>query len=236
VKIINTDVECTWKLELLVWQKKKKKMSLYKSRRRLGGAEIQLLLIFDLGTRWGWVISVTSRPLFRPGKGPAGTRCTGGWVGPRVGLDTEVRGIIPPLPGIEPRSPGHSARSYTLYWLSYRARILCDQAYKYSDVAKFWSYVETNTEPLCVKLYSFVHYHIFVHTFKLLNYIRKAGGVVISRISCYVIGLWYLKRQGVTGNCRCQVYVCRGVSFSINFLRFQTLAFSASCYSVRCLN
>jgi hypothetical protein len=35
-----------------------------------------------------------------------GTHCTGGWVGPRAGLDTEVRGkILSPLPGIEPRSP-----------------------------------------------------------------------------------------------------------------------------------
>jgi hypothetical protein len=33
-------------------------------------------------------------------------------VGPRAGLDTEVRGkIISPLPGIEPLSPGRSARS-----------------------------------------------------------------------------------------------------------------------------
>jgi hypothetical protein len=36
-----------------------------------------------------------------------GTHCTGGWVGPRAGLDTEVRGkILLPLPGIELRSPG----------------------------------------------------------------------------------------------------------------------------------
>jgi hypothetical protein len=29
-----------------------------------------------------------------PGKGPPGTHCTGGWVGPRAGLDTDVRGKI----------------------------------------------------------------------------------------------------------------------------------------------
>jgi hypothetical protein len=30
------------------------------------------------------------------------THCTGGWVGLRAGLDTEVRGkILSPLPGIE---------------------------------------------------------------------------------------------------------------------------------------
>jgi hypothetical protein len=37
----------------------------------------------------GWVVSVTPRPRFTPG-----THCTGGWVGPRAGLDTEARGKI----------------------------------------------------------------------------------------------------------------------------------------------
>jgi hypothetical protein len=30
-------------------------------------------------------------PRFTPGKGPLGTHCTRGWVGPRAGLHTEVR-------------------------------------------------------------------------------------------------------------------------------------------------
>jgi hypothetical protein len=48
-----------------------------------------------------------------------GTHCTGGWVGPREGLYTEVIGkILSPLPGIESRSPGYPTRSHTLYWLS----------------------------------------------------------------------------------------------------------------------
>jgi hypothetical protein len=34
-----------------------------------------------------------------PGERTPGTHCTGGWVGPRAGLDTEARGKI------EPRSP-----------------------------------------------------------------------------------------------------------------------------------
>jgi hypothetical protein len=60
-----------------------------------------------------------------PGKGPPGSHCTGGWAGPRAGLDTEVRGkILSPLPGIEPRSSGRPARSQTLYWLSYPAHNL----------------------------------------------------------------------------------------------------------------
>jgi hypothetical protein len=47
------------------------------------------------------------------------THCTKGWMGPRASLNTKAREkIISSLPGIEPRSPGHPARSQTLYWLS----------------------------------------------------------------------------------------------------------------------
>jgi hypothetical protein len=49
-----------------------------------------------------------------------GTHCTGGWLGPRAGLDTEAKGnILMPLPGIEPRSLSRPVRSQTLNWLSY---------------------------------------------------------------------------------------------------------------------
>jgi hypothetical protein len=62
------------------------------------------------------VVSIIPLPRFRPGERVSGTHCTGGWVGPRAGLDTEATGkILSPLPGIEPRSPGRPARSQTLY-------------------------------------------------------------------------------------------------------------------------
>jgi hypothetical protein len=65
-----------------------------------------LLLIHDPGTIWGWVVSVTPRPRFTPGKRNPGTHCTGGWVGPRAGLDTEDRGKILCLcRGSNPDSP-----------------------------------------------------------------------------------------------------------------------------------
>jgi hypothetical protein len=61
---------------------KKLKLSHYMPRRRLEGEEIELLLILDLGTRWGeWSASRSSRAL---------APCTAGWVGPRAGLDTEA--------------------------------------------------------------------------------------------------------------------------------------------------
>jgi hypothetical protein len=56
---------------------------------------------------------------FTRGERTPGTHCTGGWVGPRAGLDTEARRkTLSPLSGIEPRSPGRPARSQTLYCLS----------------------------------------------------------------------------------------------------------------------
>ena len=44
------------------------------------------LVFLDRGTRRGWGVSVTPRPLFTPWRRP-GTHCTGGWVGPRARLD-----------------------------------------------------------------------------------------------------------------------------------------------------
>jgi hypothetical protein len=44
-----------------------------------------VLLFLDLVTGRGWLVSTTSRPLY-PRKRP-GAYCTGGWVGPRAGLD-----------------------------------------------------------------------------------------------------------------------------------------------------
>jgi hypothetical protein len=43
------------------------------------------LLTLDLGASRGWVVSTTPRPLY-PRERP-GTYYTGGWVGPRAGLD-----------------------------------------------------------------------------------------------------------------------------------------------------
>jgi hypothetical protein len=61
-----------------------------------GGIASKPLLILDLGTRWGWVVSVTLRPRLNPPprERTPSTHCTGRWVGPRAGLDTEDRGKI----------------------------------------------------------------------------------------------------------------------------------------------
>jgi hypothetical protein len=52
------------------------------------------------------MVSVTPRPRFTPGERTPGTHWTGGWVGPRTGLDTEDRGKIPcPCRGSNPDLP-----------------------------------------------------------------------------------------------------------------------------------
>jgi hypothetical protein len=49
-----------------------------------------------------------------------GTHCTGGWVGPGAGLDTETRGkILCPCRGSNPDRPVVQSVVKTLYWLSY---------------------------------------------------------------------------------------------------------------------
>jgi hypothetical protein len=61
----------------------------------------------------GWVVNSTPRPLYPREK--SGTRCIGGWMGPRARLDrcrkTRPTGI---------RSPDRPARSESLYRLRYR--------------------------------------------------------------------------------------------------------------------
>jgi hypothetical protein len=99
-----------------------------------GGGKIKLLLILDLGTRWGWVVSVTTWPHFTPRGRTPSTHCTGGWVGPRAGLDTEARGKILCL--CRESNPSRPVYSQTLSrrlggpqsWCghrSFRKKILC---------------------------------------------------------------------------------------------------------------
>jgi hypothetical protein len=52
------------------------------------------------------VVSITPRPRFTPGERTPGTHCTGGWVGPRAGLDADARGkILCPCRGSNPDRP-----------------------------------------------------------------------------------------------------------------------------------
>jgi hypothetical protein len=73
-----------------------------------GGRGIALLFL-DLGARRGWVVSTTPQPLYPRER--LGTHCTGGWVGPRAGLD--VREKSRPPPGFDPRTVQLVASRYT---------------------------------------------------------------------------------------------------------------------------
>ena len=73
------------------------------------------LLFLDHGTRRGWVVSSTPRPLFTPGKDPEPIVHEDRWApGP---VWTGAENLAPT--GI--RSPDRPAPSQSLYWLSYRA-------------------------------------------------------------------------------------------------------------------
>jgi hypothetical protein len=74
--------------------------------------EVYFHSFFELGTRWRWVVSFTPRPLYTQGRAP-GTLWIGGWVGPRVGLDTVWKRRIPAPTGNW--TPHHPARSPALY-------------------------------------------------------------------------------------------------------------------------
>jgi hypothetical protein len=82
--------------------------------------KVPLYAMEALGGREG-IVPTHSRPLHIPhGERTAGTHWTGGWVGPRAGLDSRGWRKNPfTSAGIESRSPGRPVRSQTLYWLSY---------------------------------------------------------------------------------------------------------------------
>jgi len=69
----------------------------------------------DHGTRRGWGVSFTPRPLFTPGKDPVPIVQEAGWAPGPVWTGTENIAST----GI--RSPDRPARSQSLYWLSYPA-------------------------------------------------------------------------------------------------------------------
>jgi len=96
---------------------KKVKWSRYRSGVSQGVGRGTALLFHDRGTRRGWVVSSTPRPLFTPGKDPVPILQEAGWAPGPVwtgGKSRPHRDSIPDRP----------ARSQSLYRLSYRAHKL----------------------------------------------------------------------------------------------------------------
>jgi hypothetical protein len=110
----------------------------------LGGEEVQLLLILNLSTRWGWVVSITTRPRYTPGERTPGTHCTGGWVGPRAGLDAETRRKILCL--CRRSNPGRPVRSQTLYWQRYPGSSIVLYGYKTLSLTLTYGVWEQSSE------------------------------------------------------------------------------------------
>jgi len=116
------------------------------------------------GTRRGWGVSVTHRPLFTPGKEPVPIVQEAGWApGP---VWTGAQNLAPT--GI--RSPYRPARSQSLYRLSYPAHVyLIHTRYKfqsntaiyytkhsYSNMFRlYWVIIRPSKEQTeCIKIYS----------------------------------------------------------------------------------
>ena len=104
--VIITIIIWTFSNFFFFWWVRKVKCALVQALRLCTGrtahrvSRVIALLFFDHGTRRGWVVRLTLRPLFTPGEWPR-TQFTGGWVGPRVGLDG--CGKSHPPPGFDPR-------------------------------------------------------------------------------------------------------------------------------------
>jgi hypothetical protein len=71
----------------------KAKQFLYTPWWRLGGEVVLLLLILDLRVIWGVSDQLHALAALCPGERTPGTHYTGGWVGRRAGLDTELEEI-----------------------------------------------------------------------------------------------------------------------------------------------
>ena len=85
--------------------------------RPIGGVKVYLYSFMINGTRRGWGVSVTARPLFTPGEDPVPIVQEAGWApGP---VWTGAENLAPT--GI--RFPDRPARSQSLYWVCYPAHL-----------------------------------------------------------------------------------------------------------------
>jgi hypothetical protein len=87
----------------------------HRSQRPLRRVEAQLYSIFDLGTRRGWEVSITSRPHLTPGKDTVPIVQEAGWASGPVWTSAEI--LVPT--GI--RSPDRPVHRQSLYRLRYPA-------------------------------------------------------------------------------------------------------------------
>jgi hypothetical protein len=121
--------------------KKKVKLSRCTLCRRLGGEEVQLLLILNLGTRRGWVVSVTPRPRLTPGERTPGTHWLGGWVGPEPiwtqGLEEKSSASVGDRTPVVQSVVRHNTDWATLYRVSHKCEAIGELCYL-AKYGKMW--------------------------------------------------------------------------------------------------
>jgi len=125
------------------------------------------LLLHDRGTRRGWVVRVTHRPLFTPGEDPVPILQEGGWAPGPVwtgGKSRPHRNSIPNRP----------ARSQSLYRLSY-------PTHTYTYNINIYIYI------LCVHTHAHTHTHIWRQTFRPMCSVmwRSVIRFVVSDVSTH---------------------------------------------------
>jgi hypothetical protein len=96
VKITLIQVSCrlTWKEAIYIYVKGEGKLVPLRSIEEHLGDRRYSSYSFLTSTLEGGEWSASRSGRFTPGERAPGTHCTGGWVGPRAGLDAEVRGKI----------------------------------------------------------------------------------------------------------------------------------------------
>ena len=93
------------------------------------------LLFLDHGTRRGWGVSATPRPLFTPGKDPVPIVQEVGWVSGAVWTGAE--NLAPP-PGFDPRTVQPIASRYTDWAIPAHKLYMKTRAYFWSHIAHFF--------------------------------------------------------------------------------------------------
>ena len=148
----------------------------------------------------GWAVTAAPRPLY-PLERP-GTHCTGGWVGPRAGVDGCGKSRSPT--GI--RSPDRPARGESLYRMSYRGPHITPIHGILSVLYKQFTYTQNTKER-----YSLLQCYLgkcFLQKFTLHHY-RNKGEIPLKFIVS--ISLFYLQSQPlpISGKRVPSAIVCR---------------------------
>jgi hypothetical protein len=104
-----------------------------------GGVDVYIHIFLTLALAGGeWSASRPGR--FTPGERAPSTHWIGGWVNPKSGLDDVEKRKFLPLPGLELRPLGYSARSQSLY------QLCCPGSHMYSILKEF---IFTTSELVC---------------------------------------------------------------------------------------